>query len=279
VRARKNGWIWWLYRPTWLAPCDDVETPGNEWLKFEVVRDSHDRLMSVRAPLNRPGNAMRVHVFNHDKQAWNPVAQEEVVGGWRAEAIAIPQESASLLPTRYSWATHFPVDYPGNPLNDKAERIWQVFAQWHHGGEHGSPPIAFAVRDDHVALELRREDGSAVFQGPLHPNEDHEIAPLQAGTKWHEFQIEIYWHPLDGWIRLHYDGEPFVFTLNDGSPALELTGLQTLFPATPTAYFKLGLYRKPDPAEGSPEPDFILFHDDASRDIGIAVGFTRIPHL
>jgi hypothetical protein len=56
-------------------------------------------------------------------------------------------------------------------------------------------------------------------------------------------------------------------------------GLQTLFPATPTAYFKLGLYRKPDPAEGSPEPDFILFHDDASRDIGIAVGFTRIPHL
>jgi hypothetical protein len=72
---------------------------------------------------------------------------------------------------------------------------------------------------------------------------------------------------------------PFVFTLNDGSPALELTGLQTLFPATPTAYFKLGLYRKPDPAEGSPEPDFILFHDDASRDIGIAVGFTRIPHL
>jgi hypothetical protein len=276
VRARMNGWMWWLYRPTWLAPCDDVETPGKEWVKFHVVQGSHDRLMSVCAPLSRPGNAMRVHVLNDD-EAWDPVAQKPVKSGWRAEAIAIPQESASLLPTRYSWATHFPSDYPGNPRNSNGERIWQVFAQWHHGGEGGSPPIAFIVRADQVALELRREDGSAVFQGPAHPNEVHEIAPLAAGTKWHEFQIEIYWHSLDGWIRLHYDGKPFVFTLSDGSPALELTGLQTLFPATPTAYFKLGLYRQADPPTGS--PDFILFHDDASREIGIAVGFTRIPHL
>jgi hypothetical protein len=263
-----------LWIRTWTAHCGDL----SEWRAIQVPFQTTDRLQCVPAPGGRPGNAMRVEVRDGDT-AWNPHANNgagaPIAGGWRAEAVG-PEETATTLPVRYGWSTWFDASYPANPVvsapdPEQGDPIWQVVTQWHQGDNDsgGPPPVEFIVVQDQIALHLNRPDSSEVGVWL--------IAPLARDT-WHDFAAHIRWDLTDGWIRVWHNGTPVQFT-QGGQPTEQLAGLQTLFPPkpglthAPSAYLKMGLYRKAAP-DTAPGP-FILYHDDVIR--AVAVRFVRWP--
>jgi hypothetical protein len=80
--------FWW--HQTWYAPCNDVTTPGTEFVGIHVPKGTTDRLQGVPVQPAKNGNAMRVEV-RHGDIAWNPHANNgngaPIPGGWRAEAL------------------------------------------------------------------------------------------------------------------------------------------------------------------------------------------------
>lgn len=280
-------------------PCNDVTTNNVEFVRFEVPKDTHDRMVSV-PPTEyglpaKSGNAMRVEV-RHGDWGWNKEYVDSqgnkgklIEGGWRAEAQwRTEQESGEII--RYQWSTMLHPDYPLNPKvndptrEDHGEEIWQVIFQWHQGGtDRGvSPPVEFVISGDRIWLSLNKalpEDCPAGEQFGRWP-----VCGLARGS-WHDFEAEIRWHRTEGTIKLKHNGCPVLF---DGDE--QLTGLSTLFepqkylvhfvdgkcvqqtdeqgnpipndkPAS--VYLKAGLYR--EPVTTSPEGPFVLYHDEFDR--------------
>jgi hypothetical protein len=99
------------------------------------------------------------------------------------------------------------------------------------------------------------------------------VASIDRGH-WHTFEAEILWSTTDGTLKLWHDGNAVMFDPqipndNPGAspyPAQRtdtLTGLKNLYPATPTAYFKIGLYRNAE--KTVPDGPYRLYHDEVAR--------------
>ncbi len=127
----------------------------------------------------------------------------------------------------YKWSTKFDESYPSNAA-------WQLFAQWHHTGLTGSPPVQFVVKGEQMRLEVG-PNGNAVW-----------TAPLERG-KWRDFVFHVKWSPdaSVGFVELYLDG----------ALVLPKTMAQTQFSGQ-LNYLKVGLYRSE--AIG---PTGIVYHD------------------
>lgn len=290
--------LWW--HRTWYAPCNDITTPGKEFVWLQVRQGTSDRLQSVPVQPAKLGNAMRVEVRNGDF-AWNPYANNgqgaQIGGGWRAEAVG-PTEHETATAVIYNWSTMLTPTYVNDPRIDDAtdpnngKPTWQVIFQWHQGDsdQGGAPPIAFIIIGNNILLDLHRPD-PANESNSLHVGQ-WPVATLDRGT-WHDFAASIRWHTTDGSIKVWHNGQPVIF--NPQVPAEfpnqapypaqatdTLTGLGTLFPpkanstSAASAYMKVGLYRKA--VNTNPVGPFVLYHDEVERyERGFIIFGSSIP--
>jgi hypothetical protein len=126
----------------------------------------------------------------------------------------------------YRWSTMFASDYP-------SAKTWQLFTQWHHSGNSGSPPVEFYVNGETIYL---RVNGSTVVWS----------TPLVRG-QWQDFIFHVKWssNPGVGFVELYRNGQ---LVLPKRSAA-------TLY-AGQTNYLKVGLYRNSTIA-----PVGVVYHD------------------
>jgi Polysaccharide lyase len=109
----------------------DFET-GNlsQWDREQSVSSS--RLQVVSAPAREGRYALKAIV----RQGDDPIN----ASGNRNEVLYLGRE-ASGSEYFYKWSTLFPSSFPRSST-------WQVFTQWHHDGDGGSPPLEFFIIDD-----------------------------------------------------------------------------------------------------------------------------------
>ncbi len=116
----------------------------------------------------------------------------------------------------YGWSTYWPAEFDSQPT-------WQLFTQWHHVGNTGSPPIEFYVNGE--TMYLRTTDNAGT---------DHTIqwtAPLVTG-QWRNFLFGVrFANDTSGWVELWLDGEQ----------VLEQTATRTMIDEG--NILKQGLYR------------------------------------
>ncbi|HEY3450495.1 MAG TPA: polysaccharide lyase [Myxococcales bacterium] len=202
----------------------DFETGDlSQWSKSQIV--SADRMQVVASPVAQGSRAVRVLVKKGD----NPIG----ASGNRNELLYLsyePQGSERW----YRWQTMWDPSYP-------SVATWQLFTQWHHSGDGGSPPLEFYVYAEEVRL---RVNASTIVW----------TAPLQRGV-WHDFVMHAKWSPdaSEGFLELWYDG----------ALALPKRFVQNQF-AGETNYLKQGLYRS-----DTVDEDGIVFHD------GFTIGETE----
>jgi Polysaccharide lyase len=272
-----------VWYSTWYAPCNDVTTPGKEFSSIQVRKGTSDRLISTSVQPPKLGNAMRVEVKSGDV-AVNPYNGLDIASGWRAEAVGpFEDEDQGFRNIRYTWSTKLDPAYVADPRDANGQRIWQVIFQWHQrdvivrtdGGRDGDcggpPPIAFTIVGDYIMLDFHKhdpaDDAKSIKVG------EWPIAPLDR-CNWHDFTAEIRWHRTQGSIKVWHNGSRVTFnpygpTAYPPQPTITLTGLETLFPPLststkpPTAYMKVGLYRKG--VDSNPPGPFILYHDEVTR--------------
>lgn len=209
----------------------DFETGDlSQWRGVQSI-DRASRLQVVRSPMAEGEHALRVTVRAGD--VTHAGTRNELVG----PAVREGEERW------YRWRTLWPDDAPRSPH-------WQLFVQWHHDGNDGSPPLAFHVRGDEVVM------GGVLRPGA--PTVVHWSAPLVRGV-WHEFVLHVRWSadPRVGFLELWYDG----------ARVFPLTHLPTLFPGQ-GGYLKAGLYRHPAIRETQ-----TVFHD------GFVAGASRADVL
>ncbi|MFZ5472299.1 MAG: polysaccharide lyase, partial [Myxococcota bacterium] len=193
----------------------DFETGDlSQWSKAQQV--SPDRLQVVTSPVREGAYALKATV----RQGDDPIG----ASGNRNELVYFGNEAAGSE-YFYKWSTMFASDYP-------SASTWQLFAQWHHFGCCGSPPVQLIVNGERLILA---GVGQEVWS-----------APLQRG-KWYDFVFHVKWSadPRVGFMELWVDGEL----------ALPKTSVATMF-AGDSNYLKLGLYRNDTIA-----PVGVVFHD------------------
>jgi hypothetical protein len=201
----------------------DFET-GNisQWSKAQMV--ASDRLQVVSSPVREGKHALRAEV----RQGDDPIN----ASGNRAELVwTQPEEEGN--DRYYSWSTMWPADYP-------SEATWQLFTQWHHSGNNGSPPLEMYVNGEN--MNLRVEAQNVIW-----------TQPLERG-KWHDFVLHVKWSsdPAVGFVEIWYDGKQ----------VLKKTSAATMYPGM-VNYLKQGLYRN----ETISKPG-VIYHD------GMTVGTT-----
>lgn len=195
----------------------DFETGDrSQWSKAQEV--SPDRLQVVADPVRQGGFALRVEV----RQGDDPIN----ASGNRAELVLTSIREVEGNERYYARSTLWPDDYP-------YAATWQLFTQWHHEGNTGSPPMEFYVNGDN--LQLRANASEVVW-----------TAPLERGG-WHDFVFHVMWSsdPRVGFVELWYDEElvlpkRFVATMYAGQGN----------------YLKMGLYRNESISEVG-----VLYHD------------------
>jgi hypothetical protein len=196
----------------------DFET-GNisQWTRAQMV--SADRLQVVSSPVRQGRYALKVTV----RQGDNPISSS----GNRNELVRM-----TLEPTGseyyYRWSTMFAADYP-------IANTWQLFAQWHHQGSSGSPPVEFIVVGQEMRLRVGGSGGAIVW-----------TAPLVRGA-WQDFIFHVKWSPDPrvGFVELYHNGRLVVPRRNI---ATQFSGQLN--------YLKVGLYRNSTIA-----PTGVLYHD------------------
>jgi hypothetical protein len=125
----------------------DFETGDlSQWTKSQIV--SPDRLKVVSSPVAQGTKAVRVEV----RQGDNPIG----ASGNRNELVYMSNEPQGTE-RYYRWQTMFDPSYP-------SEATWQVFTQWHHSGDSGSPPVEFDVYAETIKLEVNYQ---TVWTAPL----------------------------------------------------------------------------------------------------------------
>jgi hypothetical protein len=136
--------------------------------------------------------------------------------GNRAEVDYTGDEPAEGALRYYHWQTYFPSDF------DSAN-TWQLFTQWHHTGNDGSPPLQILTEGNQI--ELDNTDAVAYWS-----------TPLVLGT-WHDFIVHVLWSSdaTVGGVEVWYDGQH----------VLPFTNGATLFSGM-SIYLKQGLYRNSD---------------------------------
>ncbi|HEY0093847.1 MAG TPA: polysaccharide lyase, partial [Archangium sp.] len=110
---------------------------------------------------------------------------------------------------------------------------WQLFTQWHHSGDNGSPPVEFYVNGETIYL---RVNGTTVVWS----------TPLVRG-QWQDFVFHVKWSSKSGvgFVELYLNGQ---LVLPKRSAATLYSGQ--------TNYLKVGLYRNSTIA-----PVGVVYHD------------------
>ncbi|WP_049798141.1 polysaccharide lyase [Aeromicrobium massiliense] len=143
----------------------------------------------------------------------------------------------------YRWSTLFPASFP-------SERTWQLFAQWHHHAENGSPPVEFYVFGEEIRLNIGGSPGKQVWKTPL------------VREKWNDFVFHVKWSA---------DAEVgFVELFHNGRLVVPKQHIATQFPGLEN-YLKIGLYRN-DTIKG----EGVVYHDDWAMGRTLA-SVTRTP--
>ncbi len=129
----------------------------------------------------------------------------------------------------YRWSTLFPKSFP-------SVRTWQLFTQWHHHANDGSPPLELYVYGEKIRLNVGGNPGTKVWEAPL------------VREKWNDFILHVKWSDDAevGFVELYHDGRLVV-------PKRHIA---TQFPGL-TNYLKIGLYR-----DESVEGEGVVYHDD-----------------
>ncbi|MGQ0505625.1 MAG: polysaccharide lyase [Myxococcaceae bacterium] len=201
---------------TWRG---DVETGNTSQYSGLEVREAN-RVLAVDTPVRQGKYSLRFMVKQGDSVTGSG-------SGNRSEVLASTYEPTGSE-YFYKWSSFFPSTFP-------REQTWQVFAQWHHSGCCGSPPVEFFVVGDTMFLRT----GGAT--GPIQWS-----APLNRAT-WHDFVFHVKWSPDPkvGFIELWHNGEKVI---------------AKRFAATQFAgqlnYLKMGLYR-----DSAIATDGVVFHD------------------
>jgi hypothetical protein len=194
----------------------DFET-GNidQWSGKQMV--SADRLQVVSSPTRQGSYALKVTV----KQGDNPIS----ASGNRNELVKMTNEKEGDE-YFYKWSTMFASDFP-------SAATWQLFTQWHHSGDSGSPPVEFYVNGETIYLRVQ---GSTVVW----------TTPLVRG-QWQDFIFHVKWSANSsvGFVELYRNGQlvlpkRYVATMYSGQ----------------TNYLKVGLYRNSTIA-----PTGVVYHD------------------
>ncbi len=117
-----------------------------------------------------------------------------------------------------------------------APTTWQVFVQWHHTGNSGSPPVEFSIENNEIQLGTNTNGETIVWRTPL------------VRSVWHDFVFHVKWSPNGsvGFVELWYDGQ---LVLPKRYIATSYAGM--------TTYLKMGLYRN-----DTISPDGIVYHDN-----------------
>ncbi len=196
----------------------DFET-GNrsQWDREQTVSSS--RLQVVTSPVREGRYALKTIV----RQGDDPIN----ASGNRNELLYMGQEPSGSE-YFYKWSTLFPSGFPRSSK-------WQVFTQWHHDGDGGSPPLEFFIIDDEMRLRAGGVDGPVVWRAPLQREQ------------WNDFILHVKWSadPKVGFVELYHNGE-LVLPLR--KVATQFSGQRN--------YLKLGLYR-----DESISPEGVVFHD------------------
>jgi MYXO-CTERM domain-containing protein len=173
------------------------------------------RLTVVPSPVRQGKYAMRTELRNGDLS--NNGTRNEV--WWNS-----PQTEG--MDRYYAWSTWFDAEYP-------SETTWQVFTQWHHTGNTGSPPLEMDVYGEEMRLYTR---GTTILWS----------APLVRSV-WHDFILHVHWSAdaSTGFVELWHGG----------TQVLARKYLATLY-AGQSALMKQGLYR-----DSSIVPTAVVFHD------------------
>ncbi|MCY1076288.1 heparin lyase I family protein [Archangium lansingense] len=194
----------------------DFETGDrSQWSSTQMV--SADRLQVVPSPVRQGSYAIKVTV----RQGDNPIS----ASGNRNELVKMTNEKEGDE-YYYRWSTMFASDYP-------SAKTWQLFTQWHHSGNNGSPPVEFYVNGETIYL---RVNGSTVVWS----------TPLVRG-QWQDFIFHVKWssNASVGFVELYRNGQL----------VLPKRNAATLY-AGQSNYLKVGLYRNSTIA-----PVGVVYHD------------------
>ncbi|HYO74078.1 MAG TPA: polysaccharide lyase [Archangium sp.] len=196
----------------------DFET-GNlsQWDREQTVSSS--RLQVVSSPVREGRYALKTTV----RQGDDPIN----ASGNRNEVLYLDREPAGSE-FFYKWSTLFPKSFPRSSK-------WQIFTQWHHDGNGGSPPLEFYVVDDQLRLRVGGSSGKIVWKAPLQREQ------------WNDFVLHVKWSPdpKAGFVELYHNGKVVLPLMK---VATQYSGQRN--------YLKLGLYR-----DASIAPEGVVFHD------------------
>lgn len=196
----------------------DFET-GNlsQWDRVQTVSSS--RMLVVSSPVREGRYALKTTV----RQGDDPIN----ASGNRNELLYVDREPAGSE-FFYKWSTLFPKSFPRSSK-------WQIFTQWHHDGNTGSPPLEFYVVEDQLRLRVGGSSGKIIWRSPLQREQ------------WNDFVLHVKWSPdpKAGFVELYHNGKV----------VLPLMKVATQYPGQRN-YLKMGLYR-----DASIAPEGVVFHD------------------
>lgn len=193
--------------------------PGNlsQWTGAQSV--SSNRLSLVTSPVREGRYALKTTVRQGDR----PIK----ASGNRNEIFYLTREAANSEYS-YKWSTLFPKSFPRSAR-------WQVFAQWHHEGCCGSPPLEFYIVNDELRMRAGGTSGKVLWKSPLQRE------------KWNDFVLRVKWSsdPNTGFVELYHNGK---LVVPRRKVATQYKGERN--------YLKLGLYR-----DASISAEGVVFHD------------------
>lgn len=196
----------------------DFETGDrSQWSSTQMV--SADRLQVVPSPSREGSYAIKATV----KQGDDPINSS----GNRNELVKMTKEAVGSE-YWYRWSTMFDSSFP-------SAKTWQLFAQWHHDGCCGSPPVEFLVYGEELRLNIGGNPGTIVWRTPL------------VRGAWQDFIFHVKWSPNAsvGFVELYHNGK---LVLPKRYIATQFSGMLN--------YLKVGLYRSDTVA-----PVGIVYHD------------------
>ncbi|MDY7230368.1 heparin lyase I family protein [Hyalangium rubrum] len=204
--------------PSTVVWRGDFETGDRtQWSGTQMV--SADRLQVVSSPMREGRYAMKVTV----RQGDDPINSS----GNRNELFRMTREPTGSE-YYYKWSTMFATDFP-------SVKTWQLFAQWHHEGSSGSPPVEFYVNGEEIRLNIGGNPGTIVWRTPL------------VRGAWQDFIFHVKWSPNAsvGFVELYHNGK---LVLPKRYIATQYSGMLN--------YLKLGLYRNETVSQVG-----VLYHD------------------
>ncbi|QRO00322.1 heparin lyase I family protein [Archangium violaceum] len=183
----------------------DFETGDtSQWTRAQMV--SADRLQVVSSPSRQGSYALKATV----RQGDDPIN----ASGNRNELVKTTREAVGSE-YYYKFSTMFASDFP-------SVKTWQLFAQWHHEGGSGSPPVEFYVYGEEVRLNIGGDPGVIVWKTPL------------VRGQWQDFIFHVRWSPDPsvGFVELYHNG---TLVMPKRYIATQFSGMLN--------YLKVGLYR------------------------------------